>query len=426
MNPAMHATQGVDSAPRHNSERVNFFWFLLFFFLQNFGQGVFPPLLPQIMEGLSLSFASAGLLGASFGAARFVVDLPAGILVERLSIARVFHGGLGLAFLGTCLSAMAESFFMMLLGRALVGLGSGMSVVVGIVYLMRQAPADQRIRWGNLYEVAVIGGMAISAHLSGMVAAWRSWRWSFVMAATVLSLAWGVAALRVVPAIQGVLDDQGPSPAETSKRVHVSVGAEVATIFLMSFGLAFVWGGGISTLLPLYGGSELMLSPEVIGRTMAIAFAIEVCLLFPAGWASDVLGKVSVLIPGYLVMMVGTILVPFAGGVFAYTVAFTLVVAGMSVWMIPPALLAERMPRGFRGKSAGLYRLVTDLGMITGPGMVGVLIERWGFRMGLAALAAVLALSACLSATLLPWFTARRGTERVGRGERTEERRERG
>jgi MFS family permease len=407
MNPATHVTEGIDSAPRRNSERVTFIWFLSFYFLQNFAQGVFPPLLPQIMQGLKLSFASAGLLGASFGVARSVVDVPAGILAERVGIARIFHTGLGLVLLGTCLSAMAESLFMMLLGRGLVGLGSGMSVVVAMVYLMRRAPADQRTRWGNLYEVAVIGGMAVSAQFGGMIAAWKSWRWSFVMAAVVLLLAWAVAALRVVPGIQGVLDDQDPSPSDSSRGAYLPVGAGVASIYFMFFGLAFIWGGGISTLLPLYGGSQLMLSPEVIGRTMAIAFAIEVCLLFPAGWASDVLGKVKVLIPGLLVMMAGTILVPFAGGVFAYTVAFSLVVAGMSVWMIPPALLAERMPSGFRGKSAGLYRLITDLGMITGPSLIGFLIEQWGFRMGLAALAVILALSVCLSATLLPRFSAR-------------------
>ena len=150
-----------------------------------------------------------------------------------------------------------------------------------------------------------------------------------------------------------------------------------------------------------------MLSPEVIGRTMAIAFAIEVCLLIPAGWASDVLGKIRVMIPGFLVMIAGTILVPLAGGVFAYTVACSLLVVGMTVWMIPPALLAERMPSGFRGKSAGLYRLITDLGFIIGPSLIGFLIERWGFRMGVAALAAVLAISICLSVPLLRRFSIR-------------------
>jgi len=185
------------------------------------------------------------------------------------------------------------------------------------------------------------------------------------------------------------------------------VDAGIAGIYFAFFGLAFTWGGGISTLLPLYGGSELMLSPEVIGRTMAIAFAIEVCLLIPAGWASDVLGKIRVMIPGFLVMIAGTILVPLAGGVFAYTVACSLLVVGMTVWMIPPALLAERMPSGFRGKSAGLYRLITDLGFIIGPSLIGFLIERWGFRMGVAALAAVLGMSICLSATLLRRFSIR-------------------
>ncbi len=397
-----------DSA-EEDSGRATFGWFLLLFFLLNVGQGVFAPLLPQIMDGLGLSFVSAGILGASLGVARFVVDLPAGILAERLNIPRILHIAMALQLVGTGLSALATSLAAMLLARGLIGLGSGMSMVVAILYLMRRSPAERRMRWANVYEVAVIGGMSISSELAGMVAAWRGWRWSFALAAGVLGLAWLVAALRVAPGIRHLLDDGDP-PAPASSQGVRRLDAGILAVYFAIFAQAFTWGGAISTLLPLYGGRALMLSPEVIGRTMAIAFAVEVCLLFPVGWASDVLGKVRVMIPGFLAMLVGTVVAPATRGGLGYGVAYSLVVAGMAVWMVPPALLSERLPSGFSGRVAGFYRLVIDVGIIVGPALIGLAIEWWGFQMAAGAVAAVLVSSICLSGTLI------RGV--VGQGDR--------
>ena len=117
----------------------------------------------------------------------------------------------------------------------------------------------------------------------------------------------------------------------------------MTTVYVLIFAQAFAWGGGISTLVPLYGGEALHLTPEAIGRSMAIAFWVEVCLLFPVGWAADVWGKTRVVLPGFLAMFVGTLAVPFTHGVWGYGIAFIFLVGGMSVWMAAPALLAEQL-----------------------------------------------------------------------------------
>ena len=64
-----------------------------------------------------------------------------------------------------------------------------------------------------------------------------------------------------------------------------------------------------------------------------------------------------------------------------FGVAATLLILGLTTWMVPPVLLAERLPGGFRGPAAGLYRLVSDFAYIIAPGSVGWLIGRHGFRL---------------------------------------------
>ena len=187
-----------------------------------------------------------------------------------------------------------------------------------------------------------------------------------------------------------------PTSADPRDARVVSSLGRMATIYALIFAQAFAWGGGISTLLPLYGGDTLRLPPETIGRTMAIAFWVEVCLLFPVGWAADSWGKARVVLPGFVAMLLGTLILPLTREVWGYGIAFIFLVGGMSVWMAAPALLAEQMAGGFRGKGAGLYRLVTDLGFIVAPGVVGWLIGRFGFATGAAVIAVVLVVAIVL------------------------------
>jgi MFS family permease len=380
---------------------ATFGWFLLLFFLLNVGLGVFPPLLPQIMDDLRLTFAGAGLLGSDFGLFRFLVDLPAGLLVERLGARLVLHGAAGLLLAGTLLSAWADSFWSMFAARALMGAGSGMAMVFAILYLMCRGVAAHRNRRSNLYEVAVIAGMAVSSDAAGGIASRWGWRWSFLVAAAMFVLAWLVAAWGVLPGARHLMQDGSPPPAQERRERPAAAIGTILSIYLLVFGQAFAWGGGISTLLPLYGGEALHLTPDVVGRTMAIAFWVEVCLLFPVGWAADVWGKVRVVVPGFLAMLVGTLLSPWATGIWAYGAAFVFMVSGMSVWMAAPALLAEQRAGGFRGKAAGLYRLVTDLGVIVAPGVVGWLIGRFGFVVAAGPIAAVLIASILMALCFL-------------------------
>ena len=372
--------------------------FLSVFFLFNVALGVFPPILPQLMTDLELSFATAGLLGTAFGFSRFLVDIPTGILVERLGISLILHSAAGLLVLGTLLSAVASSFWGMCLARALLGAGSGMAMVFAVLYLMQHA-VENRTRRANLYEMSVISGMAVSAELGGVIASWWGWRWSFVAGLFFLALAWAIVAWGVLPGVRALLPAIPSSPPVRAE--HRTPRGSLLVIFMLIFGQAFAWGGGISTLLPLYGGDKLMLSPEAIGQTMAIAFWVEVCLLFPVGWAADVWGKTTVVLPGFIAMLVGSLIAPFTNTAWAFGAAFVLLVSGMSVWMAAPALLAEWSPGGFRGRSAGLYRLVTDFAFVLSPGIVGWLIGRYGFTAAAFVIAAVLGLAILLAGRFL-------------------------
>jgi MFS family permease len=371
-----------------------FAWFWLLYFLLNFGQGVFPPLLPQIMEGLGLGFATAGLLGSAFGVARLVTDVPAGMLVERRGAAGALHVGIGCLLAGTALSAWAPTLPAMLLARGLVGVGSGLTIVVSILFLMARGPAGERTRRGNLYEVAVIGGTATSSWLGGAVAARAGWRWGFGLALGAIALGWLVAAVRVVPATHEAL---APRPRSAAAGWPTGDWGAIGAIYLATFGLAVAWSGGVATFLPLYGGRGIGLGADLLGRALSVAYLVQAALLVPIGWAADVFGRLRVLVPGFLAMCGGILLVPYTRGPFEFGAGATVLVLGIAAWMVPPVLLAERLPGGFRGPAAGLYRCVSDLAYVLAPGAVGWLIGRGGFGLAASAMGGLFALAALVS-----------------------------
>src|SRR5262245_8042588 len=354
-------------------------WFTLVYGLLNFGQGVFPPLLPEIMDGLGLRFATVGLLGSAFGLARFVTDLPAGLVVDRRGALSTLHGGIGCLLGGTLLSAWAPALPLMLVARAIVGVGSGLTIVVSILFVMRRGPAASRTRRGNVYEIGVIGGTALSAWLGGHAAASLGWRSGFGLAALAIAVAWGLTILRLGPAFRELHRPAPSTGAAGVRGASLTWGAGLA-IYLATFTLAVAWAGGIGTFLPLYGGRGLALSADVLGRALSIAYLIEAALLVPVGWAADALGRVRVLVAGFGAMLAGVLLVPATTGAVSFGAAATLLVCGLATWMVPPVLLTERLPGGFRGPAAGLYRLVSDFAYIIAPGAVGWLIGRHGFR----------------------------------------------
>ena len=388
--------------PRLAGEPAALHWFLFVSFLLNFGQGVYPPLLPEVVGALGLSLAAAGLLGTAFSLPRSLLALPAGMLVERIGPTAMMHAGMALVLAGTLVAAAASSLPVMALARALVGLGYGSTALVGIVYLMQAGPPNQRTRRGNMYEGALISANAVSGYLAGTVSVHAGWRWGFGAAAVAVGAGWLAAAWRVFPTIRSVLEMRTEivEPAAPGPASHAAPRSLFA-IYLVAFGLAFGWAGAIVTLAPLYGSQTLGLDAAAIGRALAIGYVVEAVLLIPVGWAADTFGRLRVLLPGLAVLVAGVVLLPLTGGPSGYTLACTLVIVGMTVWMIPASLLAEHLHGRFGSRAVAIYRFITDLGMVAAPAIVGWLTGWRGFGMGAAAVAVVLVGSAAVVGLVL-------------------------
>ncbi|MBI4390318.1 MAG: MFS transporter [candidate division NC10 bacterium] len=391
-----------------------FLAFLGAMFCEAFAVGVLPPLLPGIQQSLLLSTTQAGLVTAAFGFARLCCDLPAGYLADRIGHRRALLLGVVGITAGCLASAAAPGLPLLLAARGLVGVGHAFVSIGSLSLLLRASPARARGRTTNWMEITAVSGFTAGSLLGGLVGAALGWRGAFLATAAPALLGGVLLAATLSPRGREVTTwgaAPSPEPAQAGPaplRPRV-LGLSVAP-FLATFTLAAGWAGTLSTLFPLYGARALGLPADAIGQALSLALLADLLGLTVAGWAADRLGRLAVLLPALGCFALGSGLLPYTRSAIGYVLVGMLLGVVFAAWMMPPLLLAERLPGGLTGRRLGWYRFVVDAGFVAGPVGFTALVDAAGF--GAAGMAGTLLGAAALLAAAVG------GAERPREGQR--------
>jgi MFS family permease len=116
----------------------------------------------ELASELHLQAGHLGLLTSAYFLTFALVQIPAGCLLDRFGPRRVQTVLLFIAALGACIFAVAENFQLLLLGRALIGLGVAASLIAGLKAIAMWFPKER---------LALINGCFITIGTFGVVAA---------------------------------------------------------------------------------------------------------------------------------------------------------------------------------------------------------------------------------------------------------------
>lgn len=337
--------------------------------------GAFGPVLPEIAQTRGLADWQLGVVAGAFGFARMAGAAPAGLLAGRHVALSLVLSPVFLAAGLLCL-VLAPSFPLLVLGRALMGIGHTLLMVGGITALLQHdggAGGSFRL---NLFEFSGMLGILGGLTLMGILPAHWPWNLSLPVAAAPLLIGpvLGRALLRRFP----------PTPPAVSPPRGAEVAAGAAAprderVFWLMLGvgmlMALAWSSVSQFLIPLRGTREFGLGRGGVSILMALAQIVDLIVLLPVGRLADRVGRVPVLGAVMAVLALGT-LGTGLGGFPLFVAGCACFGMGLAGWMLPLGIIREHMGVTGLAWRTGLYRVGMDSAVFLGPVLSGLLGER--------------------------------------------------
>jgi sugar phosphate permease len=368
----------------------------------SFGNQMISPLAPFLVADLGLARADVGLLVTAAYLGGVLVLVVAGSLSDRFGVRALFLVGMTLAGLPLALASVVPSYVWLLLPMVLYGVGNGFALPPTTRAIVEWFPTRRRgvpmgIKQTGVAMAGMICGLIVPP-IGGAVG-WRG---------TVLVLGLLTVAAGVVSWL--LYRDRPDDPAAGPKAARPSVMTVIRNrnLLLLS-GVTFLYAG---VQLSLAGFMVLFLTERVgmgiveAGAMLALAQAGGIVGRIGWGVVSDVLfgGRRKIVMAIFSVMAaISSVVLASTGPETSRLVLMaTLMVAGVSAigWNgINMLFVAEIAGRRASATAAGLNLTCSYLGIMVGPPIFGLLVDRTGsyataFYVGAAASLASLLLLA--------------------------------
>ncbi len=328
------------------------------------GISIISPVLPQYALSFSIPVALVGWAVSAFALARLVMDIPAGVLADRLGRKRNMVFGLILIILSSIAGGTADNYIWLISARIAEGLGSALYVTSATTWVAQVTAGESRGRYMSLYSGLIFAGTAFGPTIGGYAAVHFGLRAPFF-----------AYALFAFIGLMATLPLKEPADTAQATRAKVRM-KDVPSVLLNGpfllvnssvLALFFLRAGVRSTLVPLYASLNLHLTEDRIGILLTVAAIVTSVCTFPSGWLSDRVGRKRPIMACLFLSGIAVLLVPLQQslgglmGIMAFYGLATGLQGSIAAW---PADVA---PKDKLGTSMGVYRVMGDIGMVLGP-----------------------------------------------------------
>ncbi len=141
-------------------------------FVVMLGYGILSPVLPNYARSFGVGYDSIGLLISSFAFARLVSDPFVGRYIDRYGERAMATLGAVWVGVSSFAAALAPTFPLLVLFRALGGVGSALFFASLLSFLLRSIPSRQTGRVMSVYYASFNIGFIAGGPLGGLMAKW--------------------------------------------------------------------------------------------------------------------------------------------------------------------------------------------------------------------------------------------------------------
>ena len=323
--------------------------------------------LPIMAQGLDPSGVLVGMVVSAWFLTRIFLNIPAGMLSDRIGRWRLLIFGIGFSGLGPILCAFASNIYILILGRALWGVGTAFYFMNNYALLMDILPVNVRGRALGFFQGLEFVGSFIGAPVGAFLAISLSYNqvFYFSLALTIISL---IVAWRSGQSTAKQTEDQARGSPSFDEVMKGLKNWGILIVSTCSFLRYFINQGVFQTIFQLYMHEGLFYSIETIGIILSVRILGQVLSIILAGVLSDRFGRKPVLIAGYIISASAFLLFTITRDLGAITMTTFLQGIGEGFGFTTLiALLTDLSPPNIRGGVVGIYRTFNDIGGFIGP-----------------------------------------------------------
>jgi len=324
--------------------------------------------LPLLAKDLDPSEALVGLVVSAWFISRIFIELPMGIISDRIGRRKLFLVGIGLSVLGAFLCAQAGTIYVLILGRSVWGLGAGLFFMNNTALVIDLFESEARGRALGLFNGIELLGSVVGAPIGAFLVGVLGYYSNVFYVTLVLVLISLILAL-TSKSFKAVKEKSKSDPHLSVKETLMGLqNGGILTICRYTFTHMLIMTGIFSTILPLYFSYNLFFSLEYTSLVLSARIFGNIIAALSSGFLSDRFGRKSIVAIGFTItalflflFIVNSSLEVFL--VVAFFESFGESLAANTLIVI----LFDIAPLSIRGGAIGLQRTFMDAGGFVGP-----------------------------------------------------------
>ncbi len=352
--------------------------FALGYFLSYVYRTVNAVLAPDLAADLGLAPASLGLLTSAYFLAFAAFQLPLGVLLDRFGPRRVEALLLLFAATGAFVFARAESLTVLIIGRALIGLGVSACLMAAFKAFTQWFPPE-RLPLANGVQM-VSGGLGALFATAPVETAleFTDWRGVF-LALSALTLVAAIAVFMMVPRRH-----EEPSGESLGEQLRGVVTIYTSARFWRIAPWAIAAQAAYLSIPGLWAGPWLRdvagLDRDGVAGTLLLLAVAMIVGYFSYGFATERLARrgvrpLTVVVAGLTLFMAVQALV--VGGWLPPGPLWILFGFAGTACILPYAVLSQSFPRHLAGRANTALNLPVFLGAFAAQWATGAIIGLW-------------------------------------------------
>lgn len=352
------------------------------------GYGVVSPVLPVYARTFGVSIDAVTFAITLFSVMRLFFAPPSGLLVQRLGERPIYVAGLVIVAVSTGMCAFVQTYWELLVFRAIGGIGSTMFFISALGLMIRISPPDARGRVAGLFATSFLVGM-VGGPLLGSLTAGFGLRAPFFV--------YGMAMLLTAVVVFYTLRRSTLSAPAEQVHTEVTMRAALAhrayrSALVSNFATGWSVYGLRMAVVPLFISDVMGRGPRMTGLVLAVFAVGNLIVVMPSGYLSDRIGRRSLLIGGLLACGVATIGLGVSGSLPIFLIAAGIAGAASGVYGSPQqAAIADILGNSARaGTPVAAFQMMADFGAIVGAMAVAQIAEHFSFAWGFTVSGAIM------------------------------------